>query len=580
MGEFTDYTELSTLDANALFAVLDSGVTRTIDYTNLRAQMFDAAAVFNETGAAVDFRVESDTQTHMLFVDGTNNRVGIGTNTPSHELEVANASSPTIAINDTGGTALAVSAWIEGQYAGTSAWDVGMNTTSGSFLLRNFLAGNMLFTVQTGQEFVFNESGDSVDFRVEGDTNANMLFVDGSADRVGIGTSTPDVVLDIEHPSNATVYINDGTGTITNCLARIIGQYSGTNAWTIGMQDSDTLVLNNNIFGGDTFFVTSGVSRLLIDGSGNVTINDSGASVDFRVEGDTNANMLFVDASADRVGIGTNAPLTELQIDGTSGTRLAPTLTLYSGFNGSGAAGDLFGKIDFYSADTSTPGAGTRASIYAEAQDAFGARTDFVFTTLFGGANTEFMRVKGTAGSEAVVFNDTGTDLNFRIESTGNTDMMFVDAGNDRVGIGTNAPAYTLDVNGNINFTQSIQTYTPDLFGGTVTGSPTYSQRQGVYWDVGNLRFFITEVTITALNTTAGVLYVTLPSTIAPSASYATQSVTIGIMSGVTSPETYWAVAYDNTNDVFFWDGTGSQLAHTDVTGTLTIKISGWYATA
>jgi hypothetical protein len=39
-----------------------------------------------------------------------------------------------------------------------------------------------------------------------------------------------------------------------------------------------------------------------------VVINDSGADKDFRVEGDTNANLLFVDASADSVGIGTNTP--------------------------------------------------------------------------------------------------------------------------------------------------------------------------------------------------------------------------------------------------------------------------------
>ena len=37
----------------------------------------DAAQVFNESGADVDFRVESDTKTHMLTVDGGNDVVGI-----------------------------------------------------------------------------------------------------------------------------------------------------------------------------------------------------------------------------------------------------------------------------------------------------------------------------------------------------------------------------------------------------------------------------------------------------------------------------------------------------------------------
>jgi hypothetical protein len=44
--------------------------------------------------------------------------------------------------------------------------------------------------------------------------------------------------------------------------------------------------------------------------------NDAGADVDFRVEGDTDANLLFVDASTDRVGIGTTSPSTKLQIAG------------------------------------------------------------------------------------------------------------------------------------------------------------------------------------------------------------------------------------------------------------------------
>jgi len=48
----------------------------------------------------------------------------------------------------------------------------------------------------------------------------------------------------------------------------------------------------------------SGTSSL----NGAVTINDAGADVDFRVEGDTNANLIFGDASTDRVGIGTNVP--------------------------------------------------------------------------------------------------------------------------------------------------------------------------------------------------------------------------------------------------------------------------------
>jgi hypothetical protein len=61
-----------------------------------------------------------------------------------------------------------------------------------------------------------------------------------------------------------------------------------------------------------------GAAGLTVSGTtsldGSVTINDSGADVDFRVESDGNANMLFVDGGNDAVGIGTASPMTMLHI--------------------------------------------------------------------------------------------------------------------------------------------------------------------------------------------------------------------------------------------------------------------------
>jgi hypothetical protein len=44
-------------------------------------------------------------------------------------------------------------------------------------------------------------------------------------------------------------------------------------------------------------------------------INDPGNDYDFRVEGDTDANLFFCDASVDRVGVKTNAPTAALDIN-------------------------------------------------------------------------------------------------------------------------------------------------------------------------------------------------------------------------------------------------------------------------
>ena len=50
---------------------------------------FDGSAVFNESGAqAKDFRVESYNNTHMFFIDAGTNRIGIGNNSPQAVLDI------------------------------------------------------------------------------------------------------------------------------------------------------------------------------------------------------------------------------------------------------------------------------------------------------------------------------------------------------------------------------------------------------------------------------------------------------------------------------------------------------------
>ena len=60
----------------------------------------DGASVFNETGVDVDFRIESDDNANMFFVDGGNDRVGIGIATPASALDVRGTMQ--VGVNDTG----------------------------------------------------------------------------------------------------------------------------------------------------------------------------------------------------------------------------------------------------------------------------------------------------------------------------------------------------------------------------------------------------------------------------------------------------------------------------------------------
>ena len=112
-----------------------------------------------------------------------------------------------------------------------------------------------------------------------------------------------------------------------------------------GISDGSETLANVSVTGGTISNVA--VSATTLNTSGAVVFNDAGADVDFRVEGDTDANLLFVDASTDRVGIGTNTPDALLNVDGIAsfgaGSASTPSIA---------AAGDLNTGIFFPAADT------------------------------------------------------------------------------------------------------------------------------------------------------------------------------------------------------------------------------------
>ncbi len=101
----------------------------------------------------------------------------------------------------------------------------------------------------------------------------------------GSGTN----VLTLDYQGNVGIGVNDPDAKL-----EVAGQVKITG----GSPGADK-VLTSDANGLATWESSSGV-----DLDGAITINDSGASVDFRVESNTNANMLVVDGSADGVAIG------------------------------------------------------------------------------------------------------------------------------------------------------------------------------------------------------------------------------------------------------------------------------------
>jgi len=118
---------------------------------------------------------------------------------------------------------------------------------------------------------------------------------------------------------------------------------------------------------------------------GAVTINDTGASVDFRVESNTDANCLIVDGSGDAVGIGTAVPAEKLHIvvPGSSTT----TVTGIKIANDADTSGENVG-ISFGS-----PSWGDGAAIYAKDLSDDG-KCDLGFAVRASGAPTEQLTIK------------------------------------------------------------------------------------------------------------------------------------------------------------------------------------------
>jgi hypothetical protein len=207
-----------------------------------------------------------------------------------------------------GGTVLATSAaLVNSTSAGgfgfasnnTAFYSFGADTsTAGSYTFQNLSSNasvNVTSLSLSSTGAVFNEGGVDADFRVESTGNANMLFVDASTNRVGVGMSTP-----IE-PLHATGRILSTTtyGGSTQRIGTSIGQNGNTRAdidfrrWTgaaanhgVGMIDvADTGVM--------AFYTDSKTSntpatteRMSLDASGNLAIangNQTAATVSSRI---------------------------------------------------------------------------------------------------------------------------------------------------------------------------------------------------------------------------------------------------------------------------------------------------------
>ena len=229
---------------------------------------------------------------------------------------------------------------------------------------------------------------------VSSGTNKWNIYASGTAANyfkgdVGINGATPEAQLDIYNPSGTMGLVVKRSTTMA--AAPIVRLLAGASQ---GLVDATGGMLIRTTTVGDTSFSTR-ISLLETE----AVFNDSGYDYDFRVESDTNTHALFVKGSSGNVGIGTAAPLTALNVNGTGGELIRISVTSDGATQQEPALGFATGVTNTYPA----------AKISALEYDASDSRASLLFYTR--GDNT-----------------DSAPTERMRIDSSGN------------VGIGTSSP--------------------------------------------------------------------------------------------------------------------------------------------
>ena len=205
---------------------------------------------------------------------------------------------------------------------------------------------------------------------------------------------------------------------------------------------------------------TTPIERLNV-GYSEMVVNDPGGNYDFRVKSDTSTHALFVDASANKVGILNSAPKAALHISGDIISGSAPatngSVALWNEYSSpSGdfialwgtqwASGGPFmayglrsnGDADWKSTYDNFNGTHSVAVLDGPS---FKVRADETSSqTAVGSAVTTYEYF--STGRFGTIFNEDSRDVDFRVESDNQTHMLFVDASENFVGINTSSTDY------------------------------------------------------------------------------------------------------------------------------------------
>jgi hypothetical protein len=506
-----------------------------------RLAFYTDKTVFNDDSIDADFRVESNSNANMLFVDGGTDRIGIGTSNPDRFIHAKTSGNVQFRFETTSESTAQMEFKNDAQM-----WAQGVDNLDQFFVYDSDNAHSALTFIPL-DEVVFNQNSKDVDFRVESDNNTHALFVDAQYGYVGINRTAPSYDLDV-NASFRTIYSvpaytsTTGTGASSDYwklgrVSNLVGSRSlkirilGTSSYSPGNIAGETTILfrannsgtttngtfwsetsgNNHVAavawkqtgtndqfdiwvkwassfaGTDIFVETAGQWVFDITNTGStsqpsgsttisprkanyvgdrlalnlqtteVSVNDTSSDMDFRVESDSNANMLFVDAGNNQVNIGTTTNYGSalnvfttgtdaLEIVSDNGNGNAGPYLDITRKSSSPADGDSTGAIRFLA--NSDAAETTVASINTVFDDVSNASEDssLFFKIRQAGAQPNVLDL---SPSETVVNNDS-YDRDFRVESGSNTHALVVDAGENsgRGGVIFGKNTFTSSTNG------------------------------------------------------------------------------------------------------------------------------------
>jgi hypothetical protein len=291
------------------------------------SSILDGPTVVNESGAAVDFRVESDTREYLLYTKGSTNRIGVNTSSPAADLDISGtfkvaglsefrlgATFNSSQVNNSDFVVMTDN-FTNTLFVASSSDRVGIGISTPQKLLDVNGAGQAV-------SFVVNPGGVSGvgTFQVNGISGIVPLNVNAATNRVGIKTITPAVELDVVGATN----ISGDLSVDTNVLkVDTSNNFVGINKTpTVSLDVSGASVLNSTLYvtGATTLSSTLGVAGATTLSS---TLNVIGVAVmssSLTVSNNLNidSGVLFVDTSSDKVGINTISPTSSLTVSGSA----------------------------------------------------------------------------------------------------------------------------------------------------------------------------------------------------------------------------------------------------------------------